>query len=73
MIVMYSKQTGVAPLDIRCDTVEATPSSFQSNKEAITKINKPACVSAHSHNYSKLECIVLFINLEAAHRKLSSS
>ena len=43
MIVMCSKQTGVAPLDIRCDTFvhsalhlrEATPSSFHSNQESI--------------------------------------
>ena len=32
----------------------------------ITKINELACASAHSYNYSKLECIVLFVNLEAA-------
>ena len=44
MIVMRSKQIGVAPLDIRCDAVvcsfclhlgEATPSSFHPNQELI--------------------------------------
>ena len=60
MIVMRSKQTGVAPLDIRCDTVacsfcsihlgEATPSSFHSNQESILTRPPPRFLLQMNYN-----------------------